>query len=156
MPFIYQIQDLLARASRACGFETADRFPPGHAYQRTRWNKAYFDIPSDLKADDIERRICEAIANTPSVFGHIVHPTPRMQLALLALIESTMRRSCTQPVNLAALLINAYASSLTPEAMPGLRAAIEDSHGQDPQVRAQLLLQHLNSTSGAFGLTIEA
>jgi hypothetical protein len=156
MPFLYKIQDLLARASRACGFETADRFPAGHQYPRTRWNRAYFDIPSDLKAEAIERRICDAIANTPSVFAHIVNPTPRMQHALIAMIESTMRRSCGQPLNLVALLINAYASPYTPEAMPGLRRVIDGSNGQDLAARAQLLLQHLNSTSGAFGLTIEA
>lgn len=156
MPLIYKIQDLLARASRACGFETADRFPAGHQYPRTRWNRAYFDIPSDLKADAIERRICDAIANTPSVFAHIANPTPRMQHALIALIESTMRRSCGQPVNLATLLVNAYASPYTPEAISGLRQVIDASIGQDPAVRARLLLQHLNSTSGAFGLTIEA
>ena len=156
MPFIYKIQDLLARVSRACGFETADRFPDGHQYPRTRWNRAYFDIPSDLKADAIERRICDAIANTPSVFAHIVNPTPRMQLTLVAMIESTLRRSCGQPVNLAALLINAYASPYTPDAMPGLRIAIESSSGQDLPERSRLLLQHLNSMSGAFGPTIEA
>lgn len=156
MPFLYKIQDLLARVSRACGFETADRFPPGHQYPRTRWNRAYFDIPSDLKAEAIERRMCDAIANTPSVFAHIVNPTPRMQHALIGMIESTMRRSCGQPVNLVALLINAYASPHTPEAIPGLRSVIEGSNGMDLAARARLLLQHLNGTSGAFGLTIEA
>lgn len=156
MPLLYKIQDLLARASRACGFESADRFPPGHQYPRTRWNRAYFDIPSDMKADAIERRICDAIANTPSVFAHIVNPTPRMQQALIGLIESTMRRQGGQPLNLAVLLINAYASPYTPDGIPGMRAAIHASSGQDLTVRAQLLLQHLNSTSGAFGPTIEA
>lgn len=156
MPLIDKFQDLLSRISRACGFETADSFPAGHPYPRTRWNRAYFDIPSDMKADDIERRICAAIENTPSVFAHIANPTPRMQRTLIAMIESTMRRSCGQPVNLAALLVNAYNSPHTPEATPGLRRAIESSAGQEPAVRAQLLLQHLNETSGAFGLTIEA
>lgn len=156
MPLLYKIQDLLARASRACGFESADRFPPGHQYPRTRWNRAYFDIPSDMKADAIERRICDAIANTPSVFAHIANPTPRMQQALIALIESTMRRQGGQPLNLAVLLINAYASPHTTDGIPGMRAAIHASNGQDLTVRAHMLLQHLNSTSGAFGLTIEA
>ncbi|MFD2367191.1 hypothetical protein [Pseudoduganella sp. GCM10020061] len=156
MPLLYKIQDLLARVSRACGFESADRFPPGQYYPRTRWNRAYFDIPSDLKADAMERRICDAIANTPSVFAHIAHPTPRMQQTLIAIIESTMRRACGQPVNLAAMLINAYASPYTPEARPGLRGAIESTAGQELSTRTQVLLQHLNSTSGAFGLTIEA
>lgn len=156
MPLIYQIQDLLSRVSRACGFETVDRFPPGHPYARTRWNKAYFDIPSDMKADDIERRICDAIVNTPSVFASISNPTPRMQRTLIGMIESTMRRSCAQPVNLAALLINAYASPYTPEATPGMRAVIAESDGQDMAERTRLLLRHLDGTMGAFGLTIEA
>lgn len=156
MPLIDKFQEILSRISRACGFDTADSFPAGHAYPRTRWNRAYFDIPSDLKADDIERRICDAIANTPSVFAHITHPTPRMQRTLIAMIESTMRRSCGQPVNLASLLVRAYDSPYTPEATPGLRRAIESTAGQDPAVRAQILLQHLNESTGAFGLTIEA
>ena len=60
--------DLLKRLSRALGLDTADSFPPGHAHARTRWNKAYFDIASNVKPDEIERRICDAIANTPLVF----------------------------------------------------------------------------------------
>ena len=156
MPLIDKFQDLLSRISRYCGFETADSFPAGHPYPRTRWNRAYFDIPSDMKAEDIERRICDAISNTPSMFVHIANPTPRMQRTLIAMIESTMRRSCGQPVNLAALLVNAYDSPATPEATPGLRRAIESTAGQELHVRAQLLLQHLNETTGAFGLTIEA
>lgn len=156
MPLADKIHELLMRVSRACGFETADCFPPGHQYPHTRWNRAYFDIPSDLKADEMERRICDAISNTPSVFAFISNPTPRMQRTLIGMIESTMRRSCGQPVNLAALLINAYASPYTPEATPGMRAVIEASAGQELAMRTQLLLQHLNGTMGAFGLTIEA
>jgi hypothetical protein len=51
----------LKTLSRICGFETADSFPPGHPYARTRWEAAYFDIASDVKPDEMERRICTAI-----------------------------------------------------------------------------------------------
>jgi predicted nucleic acid-binding protein len=43
-----------ARQPRA-RLETVDAFPPGHRYARTRWDRAYFDIASDLKPDAIER-----------------------------------------------------------------------------------------------------
>lgn len=155
MPLIYKIQDLLSRASRACGFDTVDAFPPGHAYARTRWNPAYFDIPSDLKPDDIERRMCEAIANTPSVFAYIVNPTPRMQRTLIGMIEATMRRSCSEPAGLASLLINAYASPHIPELAPGLRAVIQGSAALDMGSRTRLLLLHLNAGADALVTTIE-
>lgn len=77
-------------------FETADSFPPGHPYARTRWEAAYFDIASDVKPDEIERRICAAIANTPSVFAYITNPTPRMQRALLNVIHDRLRRQPAQ------------------------------------------------------------
>lgn len=127
MPLIPALLQALAYVSRVCGFDTIDSFPPGHQYARTRWNRAYFDIASDVKPEQIERSLCESIANTPLIFAHITHPTPRMQRALLAVIETRMRRSCGNPVDLASLLVNAYRSQYTPEAMPGLRAAIEDS-----------------------------
>jgi hypothetical protein len=78
----------LKTLSRICGFETADSFPPGHPYARTRWEAAYFDIASDVKPDEMERRICTAITNTPSVFAYITNPTPRMQRALLGVIPT--------------------------------------------------------------------
>jgi hypothetical protein len=119
----------LAWVSRVCGFDTVDSFPPGHAYARTRWNAAYFDIASDLKPEQIERSICERIANTPTIFAHIVSPTPRMQRALMEVIDARMRRSCGNPSDLVALLINAYRSPYTIEAVPDLRSVIVKSDG---------------------------
>ncbi len=140
----------LAYLSRVCGFDTIDSFPPGHQYARTRWNRAYFDIASDRKPEQIERALCESIANTPHIFAHITHPTPRMQRALLAVIETRMRRACGNPNDLIALLVDAYRSPCTPEAMPGLRAAIEDS-----QYDARAVLQFLGAMPAAFDV-IEA
>lgn len=153
MPLIDTISDLLARASRALGLETVDSFPPGHAYARTRWNRAYFDIASDLSPEQMERKVCDAIANTPGVFVHIVHPTPAMQRALLAVIHARM--SCGQPVELAAMLVAAYASPHTPEAAPGLRAAIDASRNEMPDTRAWMLLEHLGAVPSTFGIIDE-
>ncbi len=155
MPLLDTVADLLARASRALGFETADSFPPGHAYARTRWNKAYFDIASDTRPEAIEQRICEAIANTPYVFGEIVNPTPRMQRAFLAVIEQRLRRAQGAPVDLAALLVNAYRSSYTVEVVPGLRQAIRDTAEYEPQTQANAILAFLADAPAAFGV-IEA
>ncbi len=155
MPLIDTVADLLARASRALGFETADSFPPGHANARTRWNKAYFDIPSDLKPDAIEQRMCEAIANTPTLFGEILNPTPRMQRTLLGIIEGRLRRGQGAPVDLAALLVAAYRSQHTVETVPGLRQAIRDTSGYEPHVQANAILAYLADAPAAFGV-IEA
>lgn len=119
----------LAWLSRVCGFDTLDSFPPGHQYARTRWNAAYFDIASDMKPEAIERSICDRIENTPSIFACIENPTPRMQRILLHVIETRMRRSCGAPSDLLGMLVNAYRSPYTMEAVPGLRAAIEESGG---------------------------
>lgn len=144
------LTDALAWVSRVCGFDTIDSFPPGHAYARTRWNAAYFDIASDLKPEQIERSICERIANTPSIFAHIVNPTPGMQRALLAVIETRMRRSCGAPTDLLGLLINAYRSPYTMDAVPGLRAAIVECDG-DPAT----VMNFLGAMPAAFDV-IEA
>ena len=136
--------------SRVCGFETADSFPPGHPYERTRWNGAYFDIASDVKPDQIESRLCEAISNTPLVFGHITNPTPRMQRALLAVIDTRLRRSCGNPTELVALLIAAYRSPYTQEAMPGLRAVIAASADETMSERARGVLAFLGAMPSAF------
>lgn len=138
MPLIPTLLNALAWVSRTCGFETVDSFPPGHAFARTHWNPAYFDIASDLKPEHIERSLCDSIANTPTIFAHIANPTPRMQRALLAVIDTRMRRSCGNPAELVALLINAYRSPYTLEAIPGLRAAIEQSTGDTRAVLAFL------------------
>lgn len=155
MPLIDTVASLLARASRALGLETVDRFPPGHAYARTRWNKAYFDIPSDLKPDAIEHAVCEAIANTPLVFGQIVNPTPRMQRALLAVIEQRLRRGHGAPLDLAQLLVAAYRSPHTVETVPGFRRAIAETASFEPQVQANAVLAFLADAPAAFGV-IEA
>jgi hypothetical protein len=155
MPLIDTLSEILARASRALGFETADSFPPGHAYARTRWNKAYFDIPSDLKPDAIEQRVCEAIANTPYVFGEILNPTPRMQRTLLGIIEQRLRRGQGAPADLAQLLVAAYRSPHTQETVPGLRQAIRDTSGYEPHVQANAILAFLADAPAAFGV-IEA
>ena len=137
----------LKTLSRICGFETADSFPPGHPYARTRWNAAYFDIASDVKPDEMERRICAAIANTPSVFAYISNPTPRMQRALLNVIHERLRR---QPgagaTDLVLLLINAYASDHITEAVPGLRTLIFNTEHEDTNLRVHAILELLVGT----------
>lgn len=155
MPLLHVVSSLLSRASRALGLESVDRFPPGHQYPRTRWDRAYFDIASDLKAEQMENAVCEAIANTPSVFAHVAHPTPRMQRTLLATIHARLRRGGSPPSDLVAMLIEAYASPHTPEAMPGLRAAIAGTEGYDPSMRVAHLQAFLADMPAAFDV-IEA
>jgi hypothetical protein len=137
----------LKTLSRVCGFETADSFPPNHPYARTRWEAAYFDIASDVKPDEIERRLCAAIANTPSVFAYITNPTPRMQRALLNVIHDRLRR---QPgagaTDLVLLLINAYASDHITEAVPGLRTLIFNTEHEDTNLRVHAILELLVGT----------
>jgi hypothetical protein len=152
---IPDFRDLLARASRALGLENIDAFPSGHPYARTRWDRAWFDIPSDMKPDQIERTLCEAIANTPAVFARINHPTPRMQRTLLAAINAGLRRSCGAPLDLVKLLIEAYRSPYTIEAIPGLRAAIAQAGAGDINARAHSVLAFLGAMPAAFDV-IEA
>lgn len=142
--------DALAWVSRVCGFETASAFPPNHVHARTHWNAAYFDIASDLKPDQIERVMCEKIANTPTIFVHIVNPTPAMQRALLEVIEARLRRSGSYPVDLVGILINAYRSPYTMDVLPGLRAAIVNSNGDPTSV-----INFLGAMPAAFDI-IEA
>jgi hypothetical protein len=148
--------DWLRHLSRICGFETAESFPPGHAYARTRWAGAYFDIASDVKPDEIERRICDAITNTPLVFAHITHPTPRMQRALLAVIETRLRHQNGQAQGqrdaapLAALLIKAYQSPHTLESLPGLRQAIDSTRHEEAPYRINALLAFLSDMQAPF------
>jgi hypothetical protein len=158
MPLLPVLSNLLARASRALGLETVDAFPPGHRYARTRWDPAFFDIASDLKPDAIERAMCTAIENTPAVFAHIEHPTPCMQRALLGVIHARLRRGAgarETPTDLVAMLIDAYASPDTPEALPGLRAAIGSTEGYDPSMRIAHLTAFLADMPAAFDV-IEA
>lgn len=149
------LTNALSWLSRVCGFETVDSFPAGHPYARTHWNPAYFDIASDLKPEQIERSLCESIANTPSIFVHIANPTPRMQRALLAVIDTRMRRSCGNPSDLVALLVNAYRSPYTIEAIPGLRATIERNAHEDAATRTRAVLEFLGAMPSAFDI-IEA
>ena len=155
MPLIDTVTRVLAHISRVCGFDTVDSFPPGHAYARTRWNGAYFDIASDQKPEQIERALCDKISNTPVIFGYISNPTPRMQRALLAVISTRVRRSCGSPDELVALLIAAYRSPYTQEAVPGLRAAIEQCAHEDTRERVRSVLAFLGQMPSAFDV-IEA
>ncbi len=141
------LMQALSYLSRVCGFETVDSFPPGHAYARTHWNRAYFDIASDLKPAQIEQSLCASIANTPAIFSRIANPTPAMQRVLLTEIETRMRRSGGEPVGLIALLVNAYRSPYTIEAVPGLRSVIEESDGD-----AHAVLDFLGSMPAAFDI----
>jgi len=153
MPLLDTLATLLSRASRALGLESLDAFPPGHRYARTRWDKAWFDIPSDLKPDAIDNAICESIANTPAAFAHIEHPTPRMQRTLLGVIHARLRRGAGAqgvPTDLVAMLLDAYASPGTPEALPGLRAAIASTEGYDPSMRVAHLVAFLSDMPAAF------
>jgi hypothetical protein len=155
MPLLPALSSLLLRTSRALGLESVDAFPPGHRYARTCWDRAYFDIASDLKPDQMETAICDAIANTPTVFAHITHPTPRMQRALLAVIHARLRRGSVAPTDLVAMLIDACDSPHTPEALPGLRAALASTEGYDPSMRIAHLQAWLADMPAAFDV-IEA
>ena len=150
MPLMPVLMDLLSRASHALGFETVDRFPAGHAYARTHWDRRYFDIASDLKPEAIERALCASIDNTPAVFSHIANPTPAMQRTLLGVIDTRLRRSCGVPSDLVMLLIDAYRSPYTLEARPGLRAAIQATDGQEPRERVHAVLAFLGAMPAAF------
>jgi hypothetical protein len=143
----------LSKLSNMLGLSTAESFPPGHAYARTRWNKAYFDIASDGKPDDIERRICDAVTNTPLVFGHIVNPTPAMQRVLFGLIDQRLRLNHEREAGqLAVLLLKAYDSPDIHEAAPGLRAAIASSEGLELPTRVRALLAFLADMQSPFGV----
>ena len=150
MPLPDILFDLLARASFALGFETADRFPRGHLHARTHWDRAWFDIASDLKPEAIERSLCASIDNTPHIFAHIANPTPAMQRTLLGVIETRLRRACGAPSDLVALLIEAYRSPYTMEARPGLRAAIEATDGLEMRERVHTVLAFLGTMPVAF------
>lgn len=140
----------LRRLSHLLGFETADSFPPGHPYERTRWNGAYFDIASDVKPEQMESRLCDAISNTPLVFGYISNPTPRMQRALLAVLEERMRINRGRASELAALLVQAYESPHITEVIPGLRQVVDSTRDYDMGERARAVMAFLGSTQSPF------
>jgi hypothetical protein len=146
---IDQLITWLKYLSRICGFETADSFPPGHPHARTRWNGAYFDIASDVKPEQIERLLCQAITNTPLVFGSISNPTPAMQRALMAVLEERARRRIAVG-DLGALLIIAYDSPHTIEAVPGLRAEIEATRHEDMADRVRSMMAFLRAMQSPF------
>jgi hypothetical protein len=139
----------LRHLSRICGFDSASAFPPGHRHARTRWNSAYFDIASDSAPEQIEALLCTAIVNTPAVFAHIANPTPRMQRALLGVLDERMRRS-GNPGELVALLIAAHASDRIEEALPGLHAAILATKGQPMAERVATTLAFLVEMPAPF------
>ena len=140
----------LAYLSKVCGLESVDSFPPGHAFARTHWNPAYFDIPYGMKPEDIERSLCTAIGNTPSIFVHIANPTPRMQRALLAVLAESMRRGDGRAGDLAAMLIAVYASPHVQDAVPGLRAEISMTAHEDDRERVHRLLTFLSNMQAPF------
>ena len=125
------------------------RLPASRPATRTRWDRAYFDIASDVKPDAIESAVCAAIANTPLVFGRIVNPTPRMQRTVLAIIDARLRAGGA-PADLVRLLIEAYSSADTVEALPGLRAAVAASAQYEMPVRVVRLLDYLSAMPSAF------
>ena len=59
------------------------------------------------------------------------------------------------PTELVAMLLDAYASPATPEALPGLRAAIASTEGYDPSMRVAHLVAFLSDMPAAFDV-IEA
>jgi hypothetical protein len=141
--------------SKACGLESVSSFPSGHAYARTHWNPSYFDIPYGMKPEQIERSLCTAIGNTPSIFLHIANPTPRMQRALLAVVAESLRRNDGRAGELAAMLIAAYASPYVEEAVPGLRAEILQSAYEESTERVRRILSFLSNMQAPFDV-IEA
>ena len=78
-----------------------------------------------------------------------------MQRALLAVIETRVRRTCGNPVDLVAMLINAYQSPYTLEAIPGLRGVIERGAYDDLAMRSRDILHFLGVMQSAFDV-IEA
>jgi hypothetical protein len=73
-----------------------------------------------------------------------------MQRALLAVIDSRLRRSCGNPGDLLKLLVEAYASRHTLEALPGLRAAIGQTEGREMADRVVALLAFLRQLPAGF------
>ena len=135
--------------SRALGLESVSSFPARHPYAQTNWDPAYFDIPYGTKPEEIERRICTAIGNTPTIFGQISNPTPRMQRALLNVVTERTQRNDRSAADLVNLLINAYASPLVREPILGLRAEIEASAYDDIGMRVRRVLTFLLNTNAS-------
>jgi hypothetical protein len=132
--------------------ESVSSFPARHIDAHTSWDPSYFDIPYGTKPDEIERRMCTAIDNTPTIFAHIDNPTPRMQRALLHVIGERMRQNDRSAADFLGLLINAYASPLVREAVPGLRAEIEASAYDDFGTRVRRVSSFLLNMQASFNV----
>lgn len=133
----------LAYLSKICGLASVTSFPAGHAFARTSWNPAYFDIAYGLPPQQIEQALSDAIRNTPSIFAHISNPTPRMQRSLLGALHDGLQRKDANATECAALLIAAYASRHIQEVVPGLRAEIAGSAAMASAERVRSLLVFL-------------
>jgi hypothetical protein len=136
--------------NKALGLETVSAFPSTHAFARTSWDPSYFDIPYGTKPDEIERRACVAIGNTPTIFAHFNNPTPRMQRALLAVVEERLRRNDRSAGDLVLMLTEAYASPHIQEALPGLRAEIADARYDEASTRVHRVLSFLANMRAPF------
>lgn len=143
-------ESAISYLSKALGLESVHSFPSRHIFARTNWDPSYFDIPYGTKPEDIERRICIAIGNTPTIFAHINNPTPRMQRVLLAVVAERLRRNDRTGGDLVKLLIAAYASPYVQETMPGLRAAIEASAYEEDGGRVRRVLSFLQDMQAPF------
>ncbi len=141
--------------SKALGLESATSFPARHVFARTNWDPSYFDIPYGTKPDEIERRTCTAISNTPTIFAHINNPTPRMQRALLAVVAERLRRNDSSAGDLVELLILAYESPYVQEALPGLRAEIEATTYDDISMRVRRIVSFLSNMQASFNVIDE-
>ena len=148
-------ESAMSYLSKALGLESVSSFPSRHIFARTNWNRSYFDIPYGTKPDDIERRICTAIGNTPTIFAHINNPTPRMQRALLAVVAERLRHNDRTAGDLAGLLIAAYASPYLQDAVPGLRAEIEASAYEEVGERVRSVLSFLSNMQAPFDVIDE-
>ena len=126
--------------SKRCGLESVNSFPAGHAFARTHWDRSYFDIAYGTQPERIEAVICDAIVNTPTIFTRIANPTPRMQRALLSVIDRSVRRNEGNVGQLVSMLIEAYASPHVADAMPGLRQAIELCAREERHERVRSIL----------------
>ena len=143
-------ESAISYLSKALGLESVSSFPSGHIFFRTNWNPSYFDIPYGTRPENIERRICTAINNTPTIFAHISNPTPRMQRALLAVLAERLRRNDRNAVDLVMLLIAAYASPYVRDALPGLRAVIEASSYEEVGECVRSVLAFLSNMQAPF------
>ncbi len=145
----------LAYLSKICGLDTVSTFPADHIFARTQWNPAYFDISSNMTPDQIERTLCQAISNTPSIFSHISNPTPRMQRSLLTAVNDSMRRKEGNTGELIAMLINAYTSRYVLDAVPGLRAEIMACAGLARADQIRQVMRFLMDMAAPLGVIEE-